>query len=222
MTLPGRIFLAVVVATLLTTGGLHFRQQRQSAEASRLQQENRRLRAIVDRKPPTVSAAVGVASNADVPPASPATNRAIPVSAAKQTPEIYRNDGQATPIAAMQTFAWACDRADTSRVAQLLDIEPAARAKAETRFAALPPEMRTRWKNAEAVVVDAVIFNVMASPFPAADVIDAVPAEPLGDDQVRFAMKRGIIARKTAEGWKLVVTEPLLEGLFNSLPPASR
>jgi len=96
----------------------------------------------------------------------------------------YRDEGAGTAVAALQTFAWACDRGDTAAVKQLLAFDPDARAKIETYFESLPLKRRLatpRWRPRHHG--DGVGDH--AQSIPSAQVLDLATTEPLSENRVQ-------------------------------------
>jgi hypothetical protein len=133
--------------------------------------------------------------------------------------EYYRNEGNATPLATLQTFAWACDRGDTETVGRLLHIDPAARPKAEAFMAALPESARAQWKTVDEMAAALLTRSVMASPFPNSDILATATPEPVGEDRVRLRLpdvpKDGTEYQRTADGWKYVLTDRVVDAYIN-------
>lgn len=204
---------AAVVAAMLTVGGLTYRQKQQDGEIRRLHRENNRLRGEAYRRQATTPAPVASAAGAAV-----RASGAKPVEAGR-TIEEYRNEGRATARAALQTFAWCCDRADVEAVKSLVQPEPDARAKAEAFYASLAAEGRAQWKSADEMVASFVMLAAQMSPFPSADVLDAAALEPQGDDLMLLRLpgtrKDRLPFRRGADGnWGCVVDARTMEGLL--------
>jgi hypothetical protein len=127
----------------------------------------------------------------------------------------YRKEGQATPEAALQTFAWACDHADTALMQKLLVFDADAREKTAAYFASLPPENRPQSVSFEAVAADLYISDGMNHPYPVATVLQLARFEPIGPGRVRLhlpdANGDGYEFQQTAEGWKLAVTMKVVD-----------
>lgn len=215
---------AVVVATLLTTGGLAYRQKRQDGEIRHLRSENTRLRGEAYRRQASASAPVASAAEAAH------TSRAKPAEPAARKIEEYRHEGRATARATLQTLAWSCDRTDVEALMQLTQLEPEARTKAEAYYANLPADVRGRWKSADEMVATFVMLGAQMSPFPSADVLDAAVMEPVGEDQVQLRVqgtnKDRLPFRRGPDGnWNVVVDAAMMDRLFavaKNLPPPAR
>ena len=147
-------------------------------------------------------------------PAAPAAS--IPT---EKSAEYYRNEGNATPLATLQTFAWACDRGDIETVGRLLHIDAAARPKAEAFMAALPVSARAQWKTVDEMAASLLTRSIMASPFPNADILATATIETVSENRVRLRLpdvpKDGTEYQKTAEGWKYVLTEAVVDAYIN-------
>ena len=217
MSLLKTSLITALLSVGVTAGGFYYFHQGRMREAGRLQGQNNRMRAEASRRhqarvavpPPAVS--VGSASAGTMP--------AFPVAVATpvQKPvEYYRNEGNASPLATLQTFAWACDRGDTDTVGRLLYIEAAARPKVEAIMAGMPESVRTHWKNADEMAAALLTERIMRSPFPDAEILATATVEPITTDRVRLRLpdipKDGTEYERTAEGWKYVITEKMVDG----------
>ncbi len=139
----------------------------------------------------------------------------------------YRNAGQATPVAAMQTLAWACDRGDMEVMEKLQVFDPAARDKAMPHFSALPPEIRAQWATIEAMSAALYISDGMHHPYPGAEVIEQAKFETISPTRVRLhlpgANGHGYEFHLTTEWWKLAVTMAVVDDYIRqSAKPASK
>lgn len=205
--------IVAALAVLVTAGGLYFRNGARQREAQTLRWENDRLRQEASMR---VSAATAVAPSETAAVARPAsvTDAAEP---APRAADYYRNEGNATPQATLQTFAWACDRGDVEIVARLLFIEPAARPKAEAFWASLPSEARAQWKNVDEMAAAVLARSVMERPFPHRDLLATATVEPIAPDRVRLTMPNVPVARgvteyqQFADGWKYVLTAQVVD-----------
>lgn len=123
----------------------------------------------------------------------------------------YRNDGQATPLAALQTLAWACDCADAGWVEKLIVFDPAARTKSAAYFASVPSQIRTQWPTIEAMAAALLISGSMESPFPTSAVLQHAGVEQIRADRVALLLPDTSRPRmefiNTAGKWSYVITE---------------
>lgn len=215
--------IAVVISTLVTTGGLYRHQQGRLREARHLQAQNNRLRLEANQRVHDQSAAVP----RPAPTPQAMTDRPALVAApVSPEPEHYRNEGNATPRAALQTFAWACDRGDIEAVGRILYIEEAARPKVAAFIAALPENVRSRWKSADEIVAALLTESVMARPFPRADILETATPEEAGAGRIRLRMpnvpRDGTEYQQTAEGWKYVLTEKVVDAYIQQARQTAR
>jgi hypothetical protein len=205
--------IVALVSAAVTAGTLYYVQRHRGREAASLRRQNNAMRVQInqrwhDRIPAAATEATAAgretAAPADVAPAF----RRSPV-------ENYRNEGRATPLATLQTFAWACDRGDTDAVGRLLQLEPGARSRIEAFRATLPESARAEWKTVDEVAVAMLTLNIMFSPFPNADILATATAEPIRADRVRLRLpglpKDNTEYQQTAEGWKYVLTEAMVD-----------
>lgn len=205
--------LAAGLAVLVTAGALYLHHQARQREARTLRWENDRLRLEVSARFAGKAAAPTAPAPAGSTPVA-VSDVAVPASSQE---EYYRNEGNATPHAALQTFAWACDRGDVETVARLLFIEPAARPKAEAFWAGLPESVRAQWKSADEMAAAVLARSVMERPFPHRDLLATATAESLAEGRVRLHLPNVPAPRgrteyqSSAEGWKYVLTAEVVE-----------
>ncbi len=144
-----------------TLGGHHYVQQGRVQEATRLRAENDQLRLKISRQrqaqlekagvqEPQVEA--GVISNTTPTEISEAGRSGAPTAEISRVPGTeYRNEGQTTPIAALQTYAWACDRGDTATKIHLIRFDESVRRKAVAYMATPSEEARAPSNSPEAM-----------------------------------------------------------------------
>ncbi len=208
-----------VVSVLVTAGGLYYFQQGRTREARHLRsQNNRMLLEANQRVMARQSAAPTPTSSGSVAAGSASAPAAAPVS---RMAEYYRNEGNATPLATMQTFAWACDRGDIETVQRLLFVEEAARPKVEAFVAALPENVRAQWKSVDETVAALLTESVMGRPFPRHDILATATPEEVSAGRIRLRMpnvpRDGTEYQQTADGWKYVLTEKVVDAYINQV-----
>lgn len=225
---PPKLSLLTAFATgLLVSSGQFFVRQNRQQEATRLRAENGQLRSKISRlhqehEPLRPTAPSGHKATID-----PATEGGPPsrvlVDGAEEVPSklsplskpTYRNAGQATPVAALQTLAWACDRADMEMMEKLQVFDPAAREKTMQHFPALPPEIRAKWATPEAMSAALYISDGMHRPYPGAAVLEQAEFETISPTRVRLhlpgANGNGYEFQLTNEGWKVAVTMKVVD-----------
>ncbi len=207
--------IAALVAAALTAGCLFLVHSRRNREAAHLRYANNRLRYdATQRLHATAAPAPGLPSPPDqsAPPASAA---AAAGPGATRSAEIYRDEGRATPVATLQTYAWACDRGDAKTVASLLFLDASTRVKAETYLAGLPAPVRARWSSVDEMAAALLTADVMEHPFPGADLLATATLEPITAERVRVRLpgtpKDRIEFQKTTAGWSYVITENIVD-----------
>jgi hypothetical protein len=205
--------ITALLSAAVTAGGFHCFQLGRAREAGRLEAENNRMLTEANQRQQvrvagTKQAATSIASAGTMAAAGGAVPPEKPV-------EYYRNEGNATPLATLQTFAWACDRSDTATVGRLLHIDAAARPKAEAFLSSLPENARAQWKTVDEMAAAVLTVSIMASPFPNADILETATPEQISEDRVRLRLpdvpKDRTEYQKTAEGWKYVLTEAMVD-----------
>jgi hypothetical protein len=210
--------ITALLSAAVTAGGFHYYHQGRAREAHRLQAQNSRMQAEASQRQQTRVAATRPATPTPMAQTFAGAGGTAAVAAtipAEKAAEYYRNEGNATPLATLQTFAWACDRGDTETVGRLLHIDAAARPKAEAFMAALPESARAQWKTVDEMAAAVLTRSIMASPFPNADILETATVEPVGPDRVRLRLpdvpKDGTEYQQTPDGWKYVLTEKVVD-----------
>lgn len=205
--------LVAVVSAAITAGCLYYLQRHQAREAASLRRQNNAMRVqINERWHERLTTAAPPEPRAEPEAGARADNSPSP----RQSPvENYRNEGRATPLATLQTFAWACDRGDADTVRQLLQLDPGARSKIETFRVTLPGSVQTEWKTVDEMAVAMVTLNVMFSPFPNADILATATPEPIREGRVRLRLpglpKDNTEYQQGTEGWSYVLTEAMVD-----------
>ena len=204
--------LAALAAMIVSVAGLHFVQQSRAREAARLRAENGRMRLEASQRH---HAQMSARAPAATQSSAPLTSTAAPEPARESPAGDYRNEGQASPLATLQTFAWACDRGDSDMIRSLLCFEAAGRVKAEAFIASLPPAARARWSSPEAMAAELLTHQGMQQPFPAAKILERAVPEPREDGQVTLRLpgtpKDGTVYQKIGDHWHYVITEAAVD-----------
>jgi hypothetical protein len=214
---PGKSSIfAALLAAVLTAGWLFLARQHRAGEIAQLREANRSLRiASQTTKPP--------AAKSDLRPeaAGVSLETGAPAAAPKRTYTDYRNAGNATPQATLQTFAWACDQMDTELLAKLVYFEPAARAKAAAFHASLPEKMRAEWPTLEDFAAIGLADAMQYSRFPPAIILEKAELEQVDDNRVILhlngAAKERTEYQRTESGWKYVITEKMADAFLASV-----
>ena len=138
----------------------------------------------------------------------------------------YRNEGQATPVAAMQTLAWCCDQGDAGRMERLIHFAEAARPKAEAFFHSLPPHVRAQWATPEAMAAALLISAGLNSPYPVASIIAQARVEELGAGRsvvhLPGTSRERMEFQETAEGWKYRISEAMVDDYIRRATPTGQ
>jgi RNA polymerase sigma factor (sigma-70 family) len=116
-----------------------------------------------------------------------------------------RNLGLATPIEAMETFAWAGQHYDAATFAKMIYFDPAARVAADALWASVPSEVQSQYPTPEALFGLLFAYDSIDYPGPQSeDAATGVPApQYIAPDQVR--LQSGLVFRETSDGWKMQV-----------------
>ena len=205
--------IVAVVSVVVTVGGLYYFQQGRAREARHLRSQNNRMLLEANQRVMARQPVAPAPTSSEVVAVSAASNSAAaPVA---RMAEYYRNEGNATPLATLQTFAWACDRGDIETVQRLLFIEEAARPKVEAFMAALPESARAQWKTMDEMAAAVLTRSIMAQPFPRHDILATATPEEVSAGRIRLRMpnvpRDGTEYQQTAEGWKYVLTEKVVD-----------
>lgn len=214
-----KVSLCCAVATVaVTSAALFFVTRARNAEAAQLAASNALMRQngfehqLASQRKATSPAAASAPRSAasgtgsdissprdafDKPPATP--------------PSDYRFEGQATPGAALQTFAWACDRGDTALMEKLITFESRAREKAAAYVTSLPAQARGQSANVETLAATLLVNEGMEHPLPHADFLAKGTAEKITEDLVRIRLpgttRDGDLYQRIGQDWKFVITE---------------
>ncbi|MEO6992017.1 MAG: hypothetical protein ABI273_00185 [Lacunisphaera sp.] len=127
----------------------------------------------------------------------------------------YRNEGQTTPIAALQTYAWACDHADTATIIHLIRFDELARRKAVAYMATLSAEAQGQLNSPEAMGAALLIDQGIQYPYPGAKILALAKIEVISETRVALLLPDTDHERaefqKTADGWKYAITERMVD-----------
>ncbi len=196
MRLPKYSLLGAFLGTGIALGGLYHQRSTRQAELAWFRHENALLHYKTYQSEQTRLAAATAAPAA--PPLSPTRRDAVPEPAGSD----YRNEGQATAQAALQTFAWACEQGDRAIVSALIHLEPEERTRVEAFLDTPTLRLRTRWLTAELMAADLLMLGILARPLPPADILSAVPIDTVGTGQAVAGTPRPIRLRLVNGAWK--------------------
>lgn len=218
-------FLTALVTVLLTLAGhAHLRQTRRE-EIARLRTENHQLQVRLGQQrqaqlatTESVGPTVGSMAN---PAAKPTEVTGVESPAAPPGETLsgpgteYRNEGMGTPLAALQTLAWACDHADAALMEKLMSYDEDARQKTLQHFAAQTGGNPAELPSLEAAAAALYIEDGMRHPYPGAAILALAKFEPLRPGRVRLhlpgANGDGYEFQQTPGGWKLAVTMKVVD-----------
>lgn len=162
-------------------------------------------------------------------PAPVVPNQAEPIASRPTQPASasadYRNEGQATPLATLQTFAWACDHGETATIVKLLYFDKEAREKAAAFMASLPEHTRAQWKSPEEMAATYFAATQIDSPYPDASILQTATIAPTSETRVTLrlpgTLKDNSQYQKTGDIWQLVVTETMIHNYLNRISQTS-
>ncbi len=192
----------------------------------RLREELSGLRARVVQREQQLRAAAQAAPNPTTQPPPPLTDAFL-------TPEQWRDAGNKSPAALMESLLWAGAGGDLARVAEMLLFTPEAHAAAEALWQSLPPDLRPAETDASALITllatDAVPLKpvTLAGDFPLESgdhnmilQVDPDPAAPgpRSTDRLRF-VKLMVRQANDNESWQIVVTPEAVASMAAKLRP---
>lgn len=225
MTAKKLSLLTIGLTVLLVSTGYYYLRQDRRKEAAQLRSENAQLRLKISRDyqarlsqpAPTPAKTSGDRGKKGGPPAGLLNE--VPkeevVTLSRLAKPTYRNEGQATPAAALQTLAWACDRGDMATMEKLQVFDAAAREKTMKFFPSLPPEIRAQWATPEAMSAALYISDGMDHPYPGAAVLEHAEFETINPTRVRLHLPGAngddYEFQLTTEGWKVAVTMEVVD-----------
>ncbi len=192
MTIVKTAMIAAGLTVALSTGWFYRGRAERWEEAERLRAENDQMRVLVSQR-----------------------HEAWLKQAQRVRGTEYRNEGQATPLSALQTYAWACDHGDVALMERLLVFDGAARRKAELYFEERRAATGAQWASLDALAAAVHVEEGMSRPWPGAAVLQQAGFEPAGPDRVAVVLPGTKADRseflRTPAGWKLVITEAMVD-----------
>ena len=205
--------------------GQYYSRLERADEIARLRKENAYMRlAIIQREPARpltrdseIQSAADNVVRAPTQVSSPPTNDQPTSGGGTQRWPVrsYLNAGQATPIATLQTMAWACDQGDVGTMARLFIIDGAAGPKVDAIYSGIPAGLRAEWNSAEALAAAIIVHNGIEQPYPGSEVLALAKIEPIMERRVALilpgAIVSGLVFQQTADGWKYVVSEAVVD-----------
>lgn len=216
---------AVLVAGLLTTAWHRTVHATQSAEWVRVRQESERLAQLASRDNVTTRLA-GLAdrmARQDAPATRAATARdtataAVSVATAHgsrvnswypESPRGHQWCGQATPLDAGKSFAWACDSTDVEAIAKLIWFDPALRVRAQQILATMPLAVQAQYPTPEEFYAFVMAADALLHPPPVPDALSGFQQVSLDEGRVAFrrdgSSQNYHEYQQTPDGWKFVM-----------------
>jgi hypothetical protein len=217
--------VSAVVAVAITGTALFLVHRARTQEFRQLRQANEHMRKDAFARWTSAHKASGVsgestgasaAENAATLASGEKAGRAGNADAAGEVASAYRFQGQATPVDALQSFAWACDRGDTALMQKLITFAGSARPKVEAYFATLPAEVRAQCPTIEALAAMLLVQDGMQRPFPRTELLARATVEKISDERVRTRLpgtpRDGGLYQRIGADWKFVITEAAVDG----------
>lgn len=200
-----------MLSAVVTAGSLAFRTAARDREARELRWRNHLMGLELVRNAVVRSAPQANVESREVP-----MNAAAP-SISVRTPiaNPYRGEGNASPLAALQTIAWAGDSGDVAIMVRLLRIDAGARSKLEMYWVGLPEQIRKQWLHFDVMAAELYTRSVMQRPFPDADLLATASVEEIAAAHVRVRLpgvpRDGMEFQRGSNGWQLVITEAMVD-----------
>ena len=237
MTLVKTTLIASLAAVVVALGSQYFARLERDQEIARLRHENAQLRIAINQpessRPPmqggTVQSAASNPGDASLEVnARPVDDRLMHAGESRRWPvRTYHHAGQATPMATLQTMAWACDQGDVGTMAGLFIIDDEARPKANAIYTAMADGLRAEWTSVEALAATIIVHNGIEQPYPGSEVLALAHIVPITEERVTLELPGAIVSglefQYTAEGWKYVISEAVVNDyLARRIPPTSK
>jgi RNA polymerase sigma factor (sigma-70 family) len=213
---------AALVAGLLTTAWYRTAHAAQSAELARIQHESERLSQLAKEDNLTArlttladtmarqnaaKTAAHAASLESEAVGANAANESRPGATRPESPRGHQWCGQATPLDAGKSFAWACDATDVEAIAKLLWFEPTLRDRARQVIATMPASVQAEYPTPEEFYAFVIAADALVFPPPVS--LGGMQVVTLGEG--RAALRREGSSKNyqeyqlTPEGWKYVM-----------------
>lgn len=194
---------AGVMAGLCGVGWSLWKAHADAAELTALRAENSRLfRALAAGHKETATGAAVVGNTA---PAAAVTLPEDEVLVAGQ----HRDEGQATAMNALLTFAWACDTGNAAAVSRLITFSEESRAELVRLYSKAPASVRARYPTPEELFIHATLVSTVLKPPTGVAQIKRYEETEAGPDRVILrrpgAKRGGFTLAHTAAGWKIEV-----------------
>lgn len=150
------------------------------------------------------------------------TAKAAPVADSAVVAQIYRDRGNATPDAALETFTGACYGADSEAIGKLLYFDGNGRKLAEAVLARMPEAVRAQYPTPEALYGFFTAADCLVAPPPSdPSVLKKAVITYLRADRVVFrrpgATSGGHEFQLTPDGWKMAYPEVAIEALADQV-----
>lgn len=216
---------AALVAGLLTTAWYRTSHKTQSAELAQIQRESERLVQLakednlaprlaavaekISRQHAAKTATTKAAGRASDAASAPAANRSPSIAVRPESPRGHQWCGQATPLDAGKSFAWACDATDVESIAKLLWFDPAQRMRAQQILATMPATVQAEYPTPEMFYAFVIAADALVYPPPASQPLGGLQQVTLGEGRVAFrregSSRNYHEYQQTPEGWKFVM-----------------
>ena len=185
-----------------------------AGEVAKLRQDVEGLKKSAQEFAQVIAAAQAKAAEANVP------TKLVPVAE-------WKNGGRGTAGAALETVLWAATGGDVATLAQGLGFTATARAKADAWFAGLSDATRAQYGSPENVIA-----LMIARDAAALSGMQVLGQRELSPEETMMMVRMGsddgktkddkFLLHRTAEGWKLVLPDPVLERYAKQLAQAGK
>ena len=109
----------------------------------------------------------------------------------------------------------------------LFIIDDEARPKANAIYTAMADGLRAEWTSVEALAATIIVHNGIEQPYPGSEVLALAHIVPITEERVTLELPGAIVSglefQYTAEGWKYVISEAVVNDyLARRIPPTSK
>jgi len=156
-------------------------------------------------------------------PARMAAPKTAPAVVQKKREDVWRNDGQATPVDTLHSVLWAATNGDVESLTPMLAFDPASRSEADAMLASLSDSVRAQYPTVEKLVAT-MISSRLATDFNLANPLEQTD-EGLDRRSVKFELQKASSARKevifhfqrNGSEWRLLVPQTAIAVFKRSL-----
>lgn len=215
------LVVAALVAGLLTTVWHQTAHAAQSAELARIRHESERLSVLAKQDNPSARLTAIASTLAQQSAAKRAGHANSDTTAAAAAPRSTSNAprpesprghqwcGQATPLDAGKSFAWACDATDVDALAKLIWFDPTLRVRAQQMLSNMPAAVQAQYPTPEEFYAFVIAADALLHPPPASVPLGGMQQVTLSEGRVGFRRPGSLHNyheyQQGPDGWKFVM-----------------